>query len=101
MTGDGRADEVLLLACGRGSGYTDEVLVYSDGPTLIARLAVPLWVPSAYFHPQFTRVWVSGGRLHATAEYWARDDCHFCASHLSITHHRTGHAFVVSQRSRM
>jgi hypothetical protein len=59
-------------------------------------------VASAYFHPQYERVSVSGGRLHATAQYWAPDDCHFCASiHLSITWRWTGRSFVVAEWHRL
>ena len=63
VTGDGRADQVLLLGCSSvGSAYATEVQVFADGPILLARLAAPPLVPSAYFHPQFTRV---GGRRAA------------------------------------
>ena len=44
------------------SAYATEVQVFADGPILLARLAAPPLVPSAYFHPQFTRV---GGRRAA------------------------------------
>jgi len=103
VTGDGRADEVLLLGCARqASWYSVEIQVYGDGPVVLARLAAPYLVPSAYFPPQFTGVWVSGGRLHATAEYWAPTDCHFCASiHLAITYGWNGHGFSVLQWVRV
>ena len=103
VTGDGRADQVLLLGCASvGSAYATEVQVFADGPTLLARLAAPPLVPSAYFHPQFTRVWVVGGQLHTIAEYWASTDCHFCAStHLSITWRWTGHGFAVAHWDRL
>jgi len=103
VTGNGRADEVLLMGCNIGaSGYANEVLVYTDGPTLVARLAAPPLVSSGAYHPQFSQVWVSGGRIHATAWNWAPNDPHVAPSILlTITYRWTGHAFVVSQWSSM
>jgi hypothetical protein len=103
VTGDGRVDQVLLLGCSTGgSGFATEVQVFADGPRLLARLPAPPVVPSAYFSPQFEKVWVSAGRLQTVAQYWAPDDCHFCASiHLSITWRWTGHSFVVANWHRL
>ena len=103
VTGDGRADQVLLLGCaGVGSAYATEVQVFGDGPALLARLAAPPLVPSASFRPQFTRVWVAGRQLQTVAEYWAPTDCHFCAStHLSITWRWTGRGFAVAHWYRL
>ena len=103
VTGDGRAEQVLGFGCSvGGTGWSSEVHVFADGPQLLARLPAPLLVPSAYFHPQYEDFWVSGGRLHAKAEYWAPDDCHFCASiHLSITWRWSGRGFVVAEWHRL
>jgi hypothetical protein len=102
VTGDGRAEEVLFFACSSGgTGMAGEVQVFADGPTLLARLPAPQLVSSTYF-PVYGQVWVSGGRLHATAWYWAPDDCHFCASILlSISWRWTGHGFVIAQWTRV
>ena len=103
VTRDGHADEILMLGCSNnGTGWSTEIQIYKDGPTVLARLTAPHVIPSANYPPQFINMWVSGGQLHAAAAYWAPGDPHlFPSIRVWITYRWTGHSFVVSQWNRV
>jgi hypothetical protein len=102
VTGDGVADEAVLLDCKRFRSNpaitTQDLQVFTAGAKLLAHIPLPTLPYQKWFSSRFSQLWVEQGHLVATAFLYKVGDTSCCPSvSMKFTYKWDGQRFSIAK----